>query len=207
MADRKLLSQQEHDLLKTGWQATQASKAARTSGALAKVNSGVKGTMTAGQVLTQVTKTGDFFQRKLAGLLRKMLVGVNVHVIEKGDALPEALRNDPDWERARAVYLPPALNGGKREVYLRGASFGEHNGVNNVTILHELLHAALNRRVFAGLQAGRQGMDAPLDEDSKAKLAELDLLESTVGKAAMLSIRPMLNLGAREIWQLRLLGQ
>jgi hypothetical protein len=179
LADRKLLSQQEHDLLKAGWQATQASKAARTSGALAKVNPGVKGTMTANQVLSQVTKTGDFFQRKLAGLLRKMLVGVNVHVIEKGDQLPEALRGDSGWDRARAVYIPPVTNNGKREVYLRGASFGEHNGVNNVTILHELLHAALNRKVFAGLKAGMQGMDAPLAKFVD-ELQDLMALASTV---------------------------
>ena len=68
------------------------------------------------------------------------------------------------------------------------------------------LHTELAIRAKGLLMLREQGMDAELDEDSRGKLTELDLLESTVGKAAMLSIRPMLNLGAREIWQLRLLG-
>jgi RsiW-degrading membrane proteinase PrsW (M82 family) len=69
------------------------------------------------------------------------------------------------------------------------------------------LHTELAIRAKGLLMLREQGMDAPLDEASKASLTELDSLERTVGKAAMLSIRPMLNLGAREIWQLRLLGR
>ena len=68
------------------------------------------------------------------------------------------------------------------------------------------LHTELALRAKGLLMLREQGMDTPLDEESRAKLVELDMLESTVGKAAMLSIRPMLNLGAREVWQLRLLG-
>lgn len=69
------------------------------------------------------------------------------------------------------------------------------------------LHTELALRAKGLLMLREQGMDTPLDHESRAKLVELDMLESTVGKAAMLSIRPMLNLGAREVWQLRLLGQ
>ena len=68
------------------------------------------------------------------------------------------------------------------------------------------LHNELALRAKGLLMLREQGMDAPVDDDLRAKLAELDVLERTVGKAAMLSIRPMLNLGGREIWQLRFLG-
>jgi hypothetical protein len=36
-------------------------------------------------------------------------------------------------------------------VYITGASFGEFNGQNNITLLHEILHAALNNRLYAGM--------------------------------------------------------
>jgi len=162
LADRKRISQQEHDDIKRGWQATQTARSARTAAAASKINPGVTGTMTANQVLTQVTKTGTFFEKKLAGLLRKLVVGVDVVVVEKGDPLPDALKGDSGWDRARAVYVPPAENKGKRAVYLRGASFGNHNGVNNSTILHELLHAGLNRKLWAGMEADFKNLDAPL---------------------------------------------
>jgi hypothetical protein len=178
LADRERIPQREYEDIRRGWQATQASRAARTSGALAKVNPGVKGTMTAGQALTQVSKTGSVFEKKLAGLIRKLLVGVEVVVVERSDPLPAALQGDTGWDRARAVYVPPADGGGKRVVYLRGASFGEHNGVNNVTILHELLHAALNRKVWAGLRAGYDSKDAPLTKF----VAELEDLMGFAGE-------------------------
>ena len=69
------------------------------------------------------------------------------------------------------------------------------------------LHTELAIRAKGLLMLREQGMDVPLDEESRSRLTELDTLERTVGKAAMLSIRPMLNLGAREVWQLRLLGR
>ena len=40
-----------------------------------------------------------------------------------------------------------------------GASYGLQNGTNNVTALHELLHAALNHRIGAGLLGGAAGKD------------------------------------------------
>ena len=61
--------------------------------------------------------------------------------------------NSEAWDKARGVYMA-ADDTGPREVYLRGASFGFHNGTNNVTALHELLHAALNHRIGSGLLGG-----------------------------------------------------
>lgn len=161
LADRSRISQQEYDNLKAGWQATQASRQARVAASTANINTGVKGTMTAAEVLTQVMKTGTPFQKKLAGLLRKMVVGINVHVVEEGDPTPARLQGDENWERARGVYLR-ADETGPREVYLRGASAGADNGVNNITILHELLHAALNRKVWGGLFGAELAPDAKL---------------------------------------------
>lgn len=161
LADRSRISQQEYDNLKAGWQATQASRQARVAASTANINTGVKGTMTAAEVLTQVMKTGTPFQKKLAGLLRKMVVGINVHVVEEGDPTPARLQGDENWERARGVYLRSDETG-PREVYLRGASAGADNGVNNITILHELLHAALNRKVWGGLFGAELAPDAAL---------------------------------------------
>ena len=58
------------------------------------------------------------------------------------------------------------------------------------------LHTELAIRAKGLLMLREQGMDVPLDEESRSRLTELDTLERTVGKAAMLSIRPRLNPGA-----------
>lgn len=51
------------------------------------------------------------------------------------------------------------------------------------------------------------GFDAEPDEDTRAKLAELDYLERSIGPTGRLAIRPLLASGHRELWQLRLLGR
>jgi hypothetical protein len=38
-----------------------------------------------------------------------------------------------------------------RTVYVRGASFGDSQGINNITVLHEILHAATNQKISLGL--------------------------------------------------------
>ena len=113
------------------------------------------------QALTHIIKTSkNPFQKFLAERLRSFVNGVELVVLEEGDALPEVLqtpRNSEAWERSRGMFL---TSDGKKYVFLRGESFGDGNGVNNITVLHELLHAATNSKIKLGLLASQNGFDA-----------------------------------------------
>lgn len=102
------------------------------------------------QALTQIIKTGSLFQKILAKRLRGFVSNVKVVVVEANQPVPAGIAKNPryakDWDRARAMYAENYKTG-ERVIYVRGASFGEAQGVNNITMLHELLHAALNRKV------------------------------------------------------------
>jgi len=161
--DRSKIPQKEYDNIKKGFELTSPSKALTSS--RIKPNPLLKGNMSALAALNAIGKTGTPFERMLANRLRKFLTGVRVHVVEATDPIPARIReaaNAEAWERARGVYLPADASG-PREVYVRGASFGFQNGVNNVTVLHELLHAALNYRIELGMVGGQRGrLDVPL---------------------------------------------
>jgi hypothetical protein len=54
---------------------------------------------------------------------------------------------------ARGLFeYTPATN--ERTIYVRGSSFGSQQGINTITVLHELLHAATASRIAAGTKAG-----------------------------------------------------
>jgi hypothetical protein len=87
------------------------------------------------------------FQRFVAQRIRNFVVGVKFVVVEKGDPMPPQLRG----ARGLFVYTPGSKD---RTIYVRGASFGDMQGVNVITVLHELLHAATASRIEAGLLKG-----------------------------------------------------
>lgn len=101
----------------------------------------------ASEAVGLVVKTGTLFQKFVAQRLRSSVVGIKFVVLEKGDAIPDEMDN------ARGLFeYNPGTN--KHVIYVRGASFGDMQGINNVTVLHELLHAATARRIEAGLSGG-----------------------------------------------------
>lgn len=218
LADRTKISEKDFNDIKKGWEATQHSKSLASS--RVKANPMLKGKMSAAKALDAIIKNGTPFEAFLAKRIRKYLSGVVVHVVEAGDPTPARLKlaeNFDAWDRARGVYMA-ADETGPREVYLRGASFGFHNGVNNVTALHELLHAALNHRVSSGLLGGVAGKDhaqlvkltrelSALMENASARYSQMerrgvlppalqDLVEST------LDIDPETGQAGYEIFEL-----
>jgi hypothetical protein len=74
---------------------------------------------------------------------------LRVVVLEKGQDLPARLTRAGENPEGRwnGLFMP----GVDPVVYITGASFGEFNGQNNITLLHEILHAALNNRLYAGM--------------------------------------------------------
>ena len=115
---------------------------------------------TGAQALTHVIKTGTPFQARLAKRLRSAVQGVKFVVLEEGQEVPEQLktpRNAKAWDRSIALYIENYKTN-DRVIYVRGASFGNSQGINNTTILHELLHAATNRRLAIAFEYIKKGI-------------------------------------------------
>lgn len=108
------------------------------------------------QAITQIIKTGNEFQKILARRIRSSVGNVKIVVVEVNQPTPDIFLKNPryerEWNRARAVFVEDDFDK-KKVIYVRGASFGADQGVNNITMLHELLHAATNRKIMLAKQA------------------------------------------------------
>lgn len=110
------------------------------------------------QALTHIIKTGNLFQKFLAKRIRPFVAGIKFVVIEQGDQIPQQLQEHiDDWENSRGLFFP-SEPGSKPTVYVRGASFGQDQGINAITVLHELLHAATNAKINLGMIARAKGV-------------------------------------------------
>lgn len=116
-----------------------------------KADTGFNKLTTGSQAIAQVIKTGSLFQRFVAQRIRNFMVGVKFVVVEKGDSTPADILAQLEGARGLFEYLPGAK---ERTIYVRGSSFGDQQGINNITVLHELLHAATSSRINAGLLKG-----------------------------------------------------
>ena len=127
------------------------------------VNPQLTGVMNGAQALTIIAKTGSWFQKLLANRLRAFVPNLRIMVLEKGQDLPARLTRaseNPEGTRPwNGLFLP----GKDPVIYITGASFGKSNGQNNITVLHEILHAVLNNRLGAGLA----GLDAKAAQFAK----------------------------------------
>ena len=152
--ERADIKPQEIADLQRGLDASKPS-ASRTS--TGKPDAGFSKAQNAAQALTQVIKTGNAFEKFVARRLRPFVAGVKFVVVEQGDPTPERLKsglNAKAWDRALGVFIQ---DGKEKIVYVRGASFGNDQGVNNITVLHEMLHAATNQKLDLGMLASARG--------------------------------------------------
>jgi RsiW-degrading membrane proteinase PrsW (M82 family) len=69
------------------------------------------------------------------------------------------------------------------------------------------LYTELALRAKGILMMRENGFDVPVDEETKAKFTEMRYLESSVGKATLLALQPMLHMSHKELWQLYMLGK
>jgi signal peptidase I len=121
------------------------------------------------QAIAQIVKTGNPFQQMLAKRIRGFVNGVKIVVVEDGAPLPARLQSGraaEQWANARGLYVPS-----EKTVYIRGDSFGNSQGTNNVTILHELLHAA----TYQKLKLGQLALERGWSSDNAVTLATQDL--------------------------------
>ena len=114
---------------------------------VAKPDTGFSNLTNGSQAIAHIIKTGNLFQRFVAQRIRNFVTNVKFVVVEKGDPVPAQLSG----ARGLFVYTPGSK---ERTIYVRGSSFGDQQGINVITVLHELLHAATASRIDAGLFKG-----------------------------------------------------
>ena len=179
LADRSKISQKEYDDVVAGrkYKAQErVNKSSASNDEVEAADEGFKDAKNAAQALTRVIKTGTGFQKFLAKRLRPLVAGVKFVVVEETDPLPEQLsRHQESWgnedSRARGVYFENTATG-ERAIFVRGASAGSFQGINNTTILHEALHAALQQKLELALLAVQRGFSG----DAKLVRAYNDLI-------------------------------
>lgn len=68
------------------------------------------------------------------------------------------------------------------------------------------LHTELALRAKGILMMREAGFDAPVDDATRARFAEMRYLEQSIGKTGRLALQPVLRTGRKELWQLYMLG-
>ena len=69
------------------------------------------------------------------------------------------------------------------------------------------LHTELALRAKGVLMMRENGFDVPVDDATRDKFAEMDYLESSIGKTGLLALKPMLHMSHKDLWQLHMLGK
>lgn len=198
------ISAQEYKDIVAG-RAIRAKYSAQLKAAEAPANTSFNKATNGAQALAIVIKTGNGFQKMLAKRILPFVRNVKFVVVEKGNE-PDALKTEKGekfWKNASGLFVQNDATG-ERTVYVAGNSYGEIQGINNITVLHELLHAATNQKLYLGLKAIENGFstDAALTKavrdlqdvmhrvqdyimDNKGQLppAIVDIIKNTNGMA------------------------
>ena len=69
------------------------------------------------------------------------------------------------------------------------------------------LYTELGLRAKGVLLMRENGFEVPIDEPTRAKFAEMEYLESTIGKTGLLAIKPMLHISHKDLMQIYVLGK
>lgn len=111
--------------------------------------------------------------KRIAQRLRGANAGVKFQVVEKDDPLPPVLQKYiTDWNASRGLFIRNDATG-ERSIYVKGSSYGASQGINDITVLHENLHAATYQKLYLGLRAIERGFS----ENSQLVRATRDLLD------------------------------
>lgn len=124
--------------------------------------------------LQHIATTGNPFERVLATrlLARDNRAGVKdtkMYVLDE-EGVQELENTEADMEGAAGLYF---LGKNGDAIFLRGEQF-EENGINNQTVLHEALHATVNKRIIYAMYARDMGL--PVSDNLERTVAELNEL-------------------------------
>jgi RsiW-degrading membrane proteinase PrsW (M82 family) len=99
------------------------------------------------------------------------------------------------------------FRGSPQGVYLRGlrAHFSGEVVADLLCCLR--LHVELGLRAKGVLMMRENGIEMPMDEDTRARFEEMRYLEKAVGPTALRALRPLLQVSRRDLWQMYMLGK
>ena len=136
------------------------------SASIGKPDLAFHGFKTAAEAIQHVAKAGNALQSLLAKRLASALKGVQFVVVEGENLPPELGIPANEWNGANGAFVRDGKGGAY--IVVRGLDTNSSNrlyqGVNNITVLHEALHAALQQKIDAGLK----GVDAGLTRAVRA---------------------------------------
>jgi len=69
------------------------------------------------------------------------------------------------------------------------------------------LYTELALRAKGILMMRESGFDVPVDDATRAKFAEMQYLEGSIGRTGLLAIQPMCHMSHKDLWQLYMLGK
>lgn len=69
------------------------------------------------------------------------------------------------------------------------------------------LHVELALRAKGVILMRESGLAAPIDEETREKLAEIQYLERSIGRTGRIAMRPVLPMTSKDLWQIYMLGQ
>jgi RsiW-degrading membrane proteinase PrsW (M82 family) len=69
------------------------------------------------------------------------------------------------------------------------------------------IYTELAMRAKGVLMMRENGFDAPVDESTEAKFAEMRYLEKSIGRTGLLALQPLLHISNEDLWQLHMLGK
>jgi RsiW-degrading membrane proteinase PrsW (M82 family) len=69
------------------------------------------------------------------------------------------------------------------------------------------MHVELALRAKGVLLMRESGIDAPIDDEIREKLAEMQYLEKSIGRTGRIAVRPVLPMTSKDLWQIYMLGQ
>jgi RsiW-degrading membrane proteinase PrsW (M82 family) len=97
------------------------------------------------------------------------------------------------------------FRGSPQGVYLRGlrAHFSGEVVADMLCVLR--LHVELALRAKGLLMMRENGIEVPMDEETRARFDELRYLQKSVGPTALRALRPLLHVSPRDLWQMYLL--
>jgi RsiW-degrading membrane proteinase PrsW (M82 family) len=69
------------------------------------------------------------------------------------------------------------------------------------------LHVELALRAKGLILLRESGLDTPVDDETREKLAEMQYLERSIGRTGRIAMRPVLPMSSKDLWQIYMLGQ
>ncbi len=91
--------------------------------------------------------------------------------------------------------------------YLHSLREKFHGEVVADMLCYMRLHVELALRAKGVLLMRESGIEAPIDDETREKLAEIEYLERSIGRTGRVAIRPVLPMTSKDLWQIYMLGQ